>query len=130
MMDFRRFGAVGLIVALVGFCGCGTNGGGAEQPQDMVVGSTITVSVVSPSIERLKGAVIQAATHRRYVPEVIDAQTVRCTLMKRAHRVVVDVRMESAAAYTIICRECTVSKNKYAQWMMNLQRSIAKLACR
>ena len=129
MMDFRRFGAVGLIVALVGFCGCGTNGGGAEQPHEMG-GSTITVSVVSPSIERLKGAVIQAATHRRYVPEVIDAQTVRCTLVKRTHRVVVDVRMESTAAYTIICRECTVPKNKYAQWMMNLQRSIAKLACR
>ncbi len=133
-MVLRRFWAFGMIVSLLGLCGCATdeivsNSNEIVSTSDMV-GSSLSVSVVAPSAEKLKEAVIQAATSRRYVPEVIDAGTVRCTWVKRAHRVVVDVRIERADLYTITCRECNISNNKYTSWMLNLQRSIAKFAVR
>ena len=56
--------------------------------------------------------------------------TVRCELVQRAHRVVVDVRLLDDRHYSILMVESNIPARKVSQWVSNLQREIAKHAAR
>lgn len=88
------------------------------------------VSVVVSPNQDLKSAVVAAATHRRWVPQEVNATTIRCTLTQRARKVVIDVRLLDERHYSIQMVESSVPAKKVVQWVNNLQREIAKHAVR
>ncbi len=109
----------------LGVAGCSLFGDKATLPPDV---ENVAV-MVAPS-KSLKDAVVFAATRRHWSPEVVDASTVRCTLVQRSHKVVVDVQLLDASHYSIRMVESNIPAKKVAQWVNNLQREIAKLASR
>ena len=88
------------------------------------------VAVVVAQGRTLKEAVVTAAARRRWMPSEVDAATIRCTLVQRSHRVVVDVCLLDARRYSIRMVESNIPARKLAQWVNNLQREIALLAAR
>ncbi len=116
-------------VGMLGIVGCMTSGeksneaGGATLPPNID-----NVSVVVSQGRTLKDAVVYAATYRRWVPEEVDAATIRCTLVQRAHKVVIDVRLLDERHYSIGMVESNIPARKVASWVNNLQREIAKYA--
>ena len=88
------------------------------------------VAVVVAQGRTLKEAVVTAAARRRWTPSEIGDATVRCTLVQRSHRVVVDVHLLDARRYSIRMVESNIPARKLAQWVNNLQREIALHAAR
>jgi hypothetical protein len=78
----------------------------------------------------LAGAITSAAMRRRWWPAVLPNGVIRCTLVQRRGKVVVDVVPHSNSAYSIRCVESNLKNNKYNQWIGNLCRSIAREAAR
>ena len=111
------------LVVLCGIVGCMT-------PEATLPGNIENVAVAVKEGGRLKDAVIAAASHRRWVPTERDGTTVRCELVQRAHRVVVDVILLDDRRYSILMVESNIPARKVSQWVNNLQREIAKYAAR
>lgn len=109
----------------LGFVGCLSSGQDATLPADVE-----NVSVVVSSGRSLKEAVVTAASRRHWMPSEVDAQTIRCTLVQRSNKVVVDVRLLDAQHYSIRMVESNIPVRKLAQWVNNLQREIALHAVR
>lgn len=109
----------------LGLVGCWSSRSGATVSVDVE-----NMPVVVASGRSLKDAVVMAATHRRWTPSEVDAQTVRCTLVQRSHKVVVDVCLLDAQHYSIRVIESNIPARKLAQWINNLQREIALRAIR
>ena len=116
-----------MVIATCGLCvaGCSMFGERATLPPNIE-----NVSVVVAQNHDLKSAVVVAATRRRWTPEEVDAATIRCTLIQRAHKVVIDVRLLDDRHYSILMVESNIPAKKVAQWVNNLQREIAKYAVR
>jgi len=118
-------------IGMLGIIGCMTSG---EKPKE-TVSATLppnveNVSVVVAPGRTLKDAVVYASTRRRWVPEEVDFATIRCTLIQRAHKVVIDVRLLDECHYSIKMVESNIPAKKVASWVNNLQREIAKYAAR
>lgn len=116
-------------VGMLGIVGCMTSGEKSNEACGATLPPNIDkVSVVVSQGRTLKDAVVYAATHRRWVPEEVDAATIRCTLVQRAHKVVIDVRLLDERHYSIGMIESNIPARKVASWVNNLQREIAKYA--
>lgn len=116
-----------MLIATCGLCvaGCSTFGERATLPPNIE-----NVPVVLAPNRDLKSAVVVAAARRRWTPAEVDAETIRCTLVQRAHKVVVDVRLIDERHYSVLMVESNIPAKKVAQWVNNLQREIAKYAVR
>lgn len=115
---------IGFVVAMVVFTGCHLIGIVSTLPEN--VGP---VSVFVFEGQQLKAAVIKAAVHRGWTPEMTGDSTIRCTIVRRKNRVVIDVRLIDEKHYAIDMIESNTSARKVMQWVGNLQREIAKCAC-
>jgi len=87
-----------------------------------------SVSVMVREGRTLREAVIVAATRRRWMPSEIDPSTIRCTLVQRSNKVIVDVVLIDDRRYSIKMVESNIPAAKLSQWANNLQREIAKQA--
>lgn len=114
-----------VVACSLGLVGCLSSGQDATLSADVE-----NVSVVVASGRSLKEAVVIAATRRHWTPSEVDAQTIRCTLVQRSNKVVVDVCLLDAQHYAIRMVESNISARKLAQWVNNLQREIARHAAR
>ncbi|HBO98296.1 MAG TPA: hypothetical protein DD637_00425 [Verrucomicrobia bacterium] len=99
-------------------------------PQDTLPPDIGETAVVVAEGHSLKETVIFAATRRRWMPQEIDGTTVRCTLVQRGHKVVVDFRLLDDRHYAIHMVESNIPARKVSQWVANLQRDIARYAVR
>ena len=116
-----------MMVGAVGLAGCLSSG----PKQETTLPENIeNVSVVVAQGRSLKDAVAAAAVRRRWIPSEVDATTVRCTLLQRSHKVVIDVCLIDERHYSIRVVECNIPARKFAQWINNLQREIARYAAR
>lgn len=85
------------------------------------------VSYVLAPGRTFEGAVCRAAARRRWAPQKISAETIRCTLVQREHRVVVDV-VQKGSSFSIRLVESNIPIPKYNQWVDNLRREIVARA--
>ena len=111
------------MVALCGLAGCWTT-----TPEPTLPDNIENVSVIVTEGHQLKDAVITAANRRRWTPVERDDKTIRCELVQRSHKVVVDVILLDERHYSIQMVESNIPSRKVAQWVNNLQREIAKYA--
>lgn len=111
------------VVVLAALAGCGSFGSEETLPENI---GPIPVIVIEG--QSLRNAVIKAATFRRWIPEEICASTIRCTIIQRSNRVVVDVRLVDEKHYAIDMIESNIPARKVSQWVGNLQCEIAKWA--
>lgn len=119
------------VVGMLGIVGCMTSGDISKEAGSATLPPNIeNVSVVVSQGRTLKDAVVYASTRRRWMPEEVDATTIRCTLIQRAHKVVIDVRLLDERRYSIKMVESNIPARKVASWVNNLQREIAKYAAR
>lgn len=114
-----------VVVGVLGLAGCQSSGPEATLPANIE-----NVVVVVASGRSLKEAVMTAAARRRWTPLEIGSATIRCTLVQRSHKVVVDVHLLDAQHYSIRMVESNIPARKLAQWVNNLQREIALHAAR
>ena len=116
-----------MMVCAVGLAGCLSSG----PKQETTLPENIeNVAVVVAQGRSLKDAVAAAATRRHWTPRESDAVTVRCTLVQRSHRVVIDVCLIDSRHYSIRVVESNIPARKLVQWINNLQREIARYAAR
>lgn len=106
------------------FTGCGTMRA-EEEPIPM---ENIQVSHVGG--KPLAAAVQEAAARRRWMTNAIGEGTIRCTIIQRDWRVVVDVVLLSDDAFSIRPVESNLTVRKYNQWVTNLCREIVARAAR
>ena len=119
-----KFAKTVIVVGLGLACGC------ASEPVQIHPDPVASAAVVVGKTRTLQQAVIVAATRRRWTPNVVSDNVVRCTLIQRQHKVEIDVLLESATTYSITCVSCNIPEAKYRQWIGNLQREIAVQAAR
>lgn len=87
------------------------------------------ISVVMSGNRSLSDAVLIAANHHRWKPQVLSPNLVRCTIIQRSNVVVVDVVL-AEKSFSIRKVNSTVPERKYNQWANNLQREIVHQASR
>ena len=76
------------------------------------------------------GAIMAAATRRRWLPQAQAGGTIRCTLSQRDHMVVVDVVPNGEQSFSIRMVQSNIPVRKYDQWVNNLSREIVYQASR
>lgn len=103
-------------------------GGCASSDPEPFIANYDNIYVAVRQGASLKGVVAEAAARRRWTATDTGPSTLRLTLIQRANKVVVDVKIIDASHYSIHMVECTVPGRKYMQWISNLQASIAALA--
>ena len=111
------------MVALCGLAGCWTT-----TPEPTLPDNIENVAVTVTEGRQLKDAIVTAATRRRWTPIERDEKTIRCELVQRSHKVVIDITLLDGQHYSIQMVESNVPARKVAQWVNNLQREIAKHA--
>ena len=114
-----------VMAGALGLAGCLSSGPEATLPANVE-----NVAVAVAQGRTLKEAVVTAAARRRWTPSEIGDATIRCTLVQRSHRVVVDVHLLDAQHYSIRMVESNIPARKLAQWVNNLRREIARHAAR
>ena len=114
-----------VMAGALGLAGCQSSGPEATLPANVE-----NVAVAVAQGRTLKEAVVTAATRRRWMPSELGDATIRCTLVQRSHRVVVDVHRLDANHYSIRMVESNIPARKLAQWVNNLRREIARHAAR
>lgn len=114
-----------VMAGALGLTGCLSSGLEATLPANVE-----NVAVAVAQGRTLKEAVVTAAARRRWTPSELGDATIRCTLVQRSHRVVVDVHLLDAQHYSIRMVESNIPARKLAQWVNNLRREIARHAAR
>lgn len=114
-----------VMAGALGLAGCQSSGLEATLPANVE-----NVAVAVAQGRTLKEAVVTAAARRRWTPSELGDATIRCTLVQRSHRVVVDVHLLDAQHYSIRMVESNIPARKLAQWVNNLRREIARHAAR
>ena len=115
-----KIAVVAVSAALFAAIGCSSPGRGFVVPVEDVP------YVLAPG-RTFEGAVCRAAARRRWTPQKISAETIRCTLVQREHRVVVDV-VQKGSSFSIRLVESNIPIPKYNQWVDNLRREIVARA--
>ena len=124
MNAMKAFGCA--MVAALGLClaGCSTSGSvDAVTPVE-------NVQVTLMNGKTFAQVATAAATHRRWTPTVMEDGVIRCTIVQRENRVVVDVVQTSATTFSIRRVESNIPARKYDQWVNNLVREIAYQAAK
>lgn len=114
-----------VMAGALGLTGCLSSG-----PEATLSANVENMPVVVAQGRTLKEAVVTAATLRRWTPSELGDATIRCTLVQRSNRVVVDVCLLDANHYSIRMVESNIPARKLAQWVNNLRREIARHAAR
>ena len=108
-------------VALVALVGCSSTP--KAPPPDL---NNITVTVASG--KSLRDAIITSATRRRWITSTVSEDVVRCTILQRSNKVEIDIVIHDKTTYSIRYVSSNIPQKKYAQWVDNLRREIAKAA--
>ena len=119
-MKVSSIAAVAVFAALFAATGCSSPGRGS-------IASVEDVSYVLAPGRTFEGAVCRAAARRRWTPQKVSPETIRCTLVQREHRVVVDV-VQKGSSFSIRLVESNIPAPKYNQWVNNLRREIVAMA--
>ena len=109
---------VAAAAAVALFSGC-ASGGLPERPCE-IHGVQYTLA---PG-RTFESVVVDAAARRRWMAHRLANGTMRCTLLQREHRVVVDVVPAPGGTFGIHLVESNISARKYNQWVENLRREI------
>ena len=125
-MTIRKLIAVALCAAM----GCGLAGCFSASVNEGSPKPVENVSVTLAQGRTLPGAIMAAATRRRWLPQEQPGGTIRCTLSQREHLVVVDVVPNGSNAFSIRFVQSNIPVRKYDQWVNNLSREIVFQAAR
>lgn len=115
------------ISAIVATSGCSIVGS--------ATGANQTVAIENVTITLAPGRTIALATQlaairRKWIPQTMEDGTIRCTIVQRSSKVVVDVVPMSENSFSIRKVESNLSNRKYNKWAMNLCREIIVKASR
>ncbi len=125
-MTIKRLVAVALCAAMgFGLAGCFSEAVDQGTPTPVE-----NVSVTLAPGRTLSGAIMAAATRRRWLPQAQAGGTIRCTLSQRDHLVVVDVVPNGEQSFSIRMVQSNIPVRKYDQWVNNLSREIVYQASR
>lgn len=96
----------------------------AEEPRVEVNNTTVVLTAG----HNLRGAVVQAATRRHWTVQQQANGDIRCQILQRGNVVTIDIVIVSDTTYNIKFVESNIPNRKYNQWVVALQREIAKWA--
>lgn len=117
-------------VALVAILGCGLAGCFSTSVDEGAPMPVENISVTLAPGRTLTGAIMTAASQKRWLPQAQADGAIRCTLSQRQHLVVVDVVPNGDRAFSIRCVQSNIPVRKYNQWVNNLSREIVYQASR
>lgn len=84
------------------------------------------ILTIAGSRDELRAAIIKGASRRGWMATDKSEDTIRCVLLKRSHKVVVDIKMLDESHFSIIFVSSNVRNGKYYQWVDNLRNDIQR----